>query len=399
MESIARDLVVLSHLRWNWVWQRPQHLVSRFSIARAERGARTWFVEEPVFDEVDGPTLRRKEVGGVTRVWLAMPRISGAVPRIPGFGKHLGFDAPGAEGYGEMLLHLFESEGRPIEPHVLVYTPMALDTARFLAPRLLIYDVMDDLASFHNAPPGLKVAQRRVLAASDVVFTGGKSLHESVAHEHRSDAHLFASGVDVAHYASSRYRRAEARRDSRVAGYVGVIDERLDLDLIAGLADALPDWTIRLVGPVAKIEPESLPRRPNLDYCGMADYAALPAIMAGFDVALMPFALNDATRSISPTKTLEYLAAGLPVVSTRIPDVVAEYPEVVRFADTASAFAAACAEVIDDPCEPRDRRALPILASRDWGAIATSMLELIDLADELDADLEFARFRVVRALT
>lgn len=387
MESMSRDLVVLSHLRWNWVWQRPQHLVSRFSAARAEYGARTWFVEEPMFEDVDSPALRTKEVGGVTRVWLAIPELlSGPVPVIPGYGKHLGFDAPAAKEYGELLLDLFEREGRPSEPHVFVYTPLALDAARSLNPGVLIYDVMDDLSSFSKAAPGLGLAQRRLLAASDVVFTGGKSLHQSVVNEYRGEAHLFASGVDVAHYASSRQRRAASGTRTRVAGYVGVIDERVDLDLLAGLADALPDWTIRVVGPVAKIEPESLPRRRNLDYCGMAAYRALPAIMAGFDVALMPFALNEATRSISPTKTLEYLAAGLPVVSTRIPDVVAEYSEVVRFAATASEFATACAQVIDDSREERDRRALSIQASRDWGAIAASMLQLIDLADERRAE-------------
>jgi UDP-galactopyranose mutase len=185
--------------------------------------------------------------------------------------------------------------------------------------------------------------------------------------------------VDTAHYASSRLLRQPHERP--VAGYVGVIDERLDLDLLARLAEELPDWTIRMVGPVAKIDPGQLPLAENLEYPGLTAYAELPAVMAGFDVALMPFALNEATRSISPTKTLEYLAAGLPVVSTRVPDVVSDYGEVVHLADDGDGFAAACRAVVEHDLAARDRRVRPLQARQEWDSIASSMARLIDEPD------------------
>ena len=199
-ESSRRDLVVLSHLRWTWVWQRPQHLVSRFAGLRAAEGARTWFVEEPVAGEVNEPEIRSQDVGGVTRVWLV-------VPRFEGQPDTLGFDAKGADTYGELLSDLLARAGRSASPDVLLYTPMALDAAHALSPRALCYDVMDDLTSFRNAPQGLLLRQRRLLAQADVVFAGGRSLHRWVSSQRRQDCYLFPSGVETAHYASSRQLR------------------------------------------------------------------------------------------------------------------------------------------------------------------------------------------------
>jgi glycosyltransferase involved in cell wall biosynthesis len=367
----APDLVVLSHLRWTFVWQRPQHLVSRFAAARARSGARTWFVEEPLVGEVDEPVLRQEQHGLVTRIVLVVP-LRMAQP------THRGYGLPGTEDYAERVRAVLQAAGRPEAPDVLLYTPMALDLARRLDPGRLFYDVMDDLASFRNAPKGLRMRQQDLLAAADVVFTGGRSLHRTISAQRRHDCHLFASGVDVQHYATSRARRTSRDEDARpVAGYVGVLDERLDLELLDELAETLPDWTIRLVGPTAKIEATSLPCAPNIEYGGMARYEELPGIMADFDVALMPFALNQSTRSISPTKTLEYLAAGLPVVSTRVPDVVADYADVVHFADDAQGFADACRVVIEHPAADRDALVRPIEAEKSWDAIAERMHDLM----------------------
>ena len=354
----AHDLVVLSHLRWRWVWQRPQHLISRLS-----RGRRTWFVEEPVVADVSEPRLRTEEHGALTRVWL----------EVPGPERHVGFDDPVSARYGEELPALF-SPARPLD--VWLYTPMALDVARALqSPSLLVYDVMDDLASFKDAPRQLKLRQRQALKLADVVFTGGRSLHRAVLQHRPDDTYLFPSGVEPEHYAKTLRRRRPTTRP--VAGYVGVIDERLDLGLVADLAAALPGWEVRMVGPVAKIDPSGLPRAANITYPGPAPYARLPEVMAEFDVALMPFALNEATRSISPTKTLEYLAAGLPVVSTRVPDVVAGYRHLVDLQDDGKGFADACERVRDhDPAE-RAKRARPLLEWHHWDAIASRMDEIM----------------------
>jgi beta-glucosidase/6-phospho-beta-glucosidase/beta-galactosidase len=363
------DLVVLSHLRWPWVWQRPQQLISRLAPARAEAGGRTWFVEEPMAGDVSAPELRTEQVDGLTRVYLV-------VPEDAELDGHLGFDAPGTSAYGSMLADLLATGGRRCPPDVWLFTPMAFDIAQQLGARRLIYDVMDDLASFAEAPQGLVLRQRRLVAQAAVVFTGGRSLHRSVCAQRKHNVHLFPSGVDTVHYASSRALRRPHER--RVAGYVGVIDERLDLKLIEELADKLPDWTIRMVGPVAKIEESMLPRRANLEYAGMTPYAELPQVMAGFDVALMPFALNEATRSISPTKTLEYLAAGLPVVSTRVADVVSDYGNVVHLADDGAEFAAACQEVVCHWLAQRDRLVRPLEQKLEWDYIAAEMSRLLE---------------------
>lgn len=367
--AFSPDLVVLSHLRWSWVWQRPQHLVSRFARQRAQSGARTWFVEEPVAAEVGEPRIAFEERDGIVRVWLEV-----AGPNDP--TGSISFADPRAADYPALLAKLLADQGCRPAPDRLLYTPMALDLACCLDGGRLVYDVMDDLASFRHAPEGLRVRQRHLLEAADLVFTGGRSLHRSTLEQRRSAVHLFPSGVESEHYAVSRTLRAP--HDRKVAGYVGVVDERVDLDLIAGLAAGLPDWTVRIVGPTAKIDAASLPQAPNLEYPGMAAYPELPRIMAGFDVALMPFALNEATRAISPTKTLEYLAAGLPVVSTRVPDVMADYAEVVHFADDGAGFAAACREVVTHRASERDRRVRPLQARQEWDYIARAMATLLD---------------------
>jgi hypothetical protein len=354
-------LVVLSHLRWTDVWQRPQQVVSRLAA-----GCRTWFVEAPLQAATAGPRLRREEAGAVTRVWLELPGEPGEVPpelSEPAWRTYVGL-LDGELGDA--------AEGST----VWLYTPMALPVARSLRPELIVYDVMDDLAAFADGGPRVRGMQRQALSEADVVFAGGRSLHQlATAVRGTAATYLFPSGVDTAHYAASRpLRQARRAAGSRtVAGFVGVLDERLDRDLLATLAAALPDWRIDLVGPVKKIPPSALPAAPNLHYAGGRPYRELPQIMAGFDVALLPFALNEATRSISPTKTLEYLAAGLPVVSTRIPDVVADWDDVVRFADTGAEFGAACQASLDDPADERDRRLAPLMRRYEWDSISAEM--------------------------
>ena len=367
-DTDSADLVVLSHLRWSWVWQRPQHLMSRLARVRAAAGGRTFFVEEPACSSsLDAPRLRRERHDNVERIWL----------EIPGPDGFLSFDAPGTDMYADLLAAAVGNGTRD----VWLYSPMALDMAAALQPRVLIYDVMDDLAAFALAPPGLILRQRRALMEADVVFTGGRSLHRGVAAVRAENVHLFPSGVEVAHWRTARtLRQQRPPKATKVVGYVGVIDERLDLRLIGDLAAALPDWRVEIVGPVAKIDPASLPQGENLTYRGHVPYSELPAVLAGFDVALMPFALNEATRSISPTKTLEYLAAGLPVVSTRVADVVADHAAVVHLVDTSEEAAAACRRVIGQSQAKRDRLAAPLQARQEWDTIARQMGELVAAA-------------------
>ena len=282
------------------------------------------------------------------------------------------FSDPRAAGYAAELDALL---GDHPQRTAWLYTPMAVPVAEALGPRTLVYDVMDDLASFKGAPPELTLRQRRALKHADVVFTGGRSLHRSIVQRRPEETHCFPSGVDPDHYAPAVAMRRP--NPHKVAGWVGVIDERLDLELVGDLADHLPDWRIRMVGPVVKIDPASLPRARNITYPGPAKYAELPEVMAGFDVALMPFALNEATRSISPTKTLEYLAAGLPVVSTRVPDVVSDFGELVDLQDGAAGFADACRRVAEHCPDARAAKAEPTMHWHHWDTIAERMERLI----------------------
>ncbi len=353
------ELVVFSHLPWTFVWQRPQHIISRLAQTRP-----TWFVEEcRVVEELDTPRLCVARHGPVQRVWM----------EVPGPERLAGFDDPAAVDYPDAVAQLIGSRPRRT---IWAYTPMALPYIERLDRSQLVYDVMDDLASFAFASPQMRANQDRLLQIADLVFTGGRSIHAGVAGRAASPPHLFASGVEPDHYAPARERRRP--RERPVAGYVGVIDERLDLDLVAGLAERLREWDVEMVGPIFKIDPASVPQAPNVRFPGIQPYERLPEVMAGFDVALMPFALNDATRSISPTKTLEYLAAGLPVVSTRVPDVVADYRGVVALEDDAEGFADACQEVLRDRAADREAKVRPLLQLHHWDTIAARMQDLMD---------------------
>ncbi len=359
--SVRPELVVFSHLPWNFVFQRPQHLISRLAVGR-----RTWFIEEcHVVEDIEVPRLCVEASGPVQRVWL----------EVPGPQRLAGFDDSAAADYPDAIAQLLGS--RP-DRTVWTYTPMALPLIAKLDRSLLVYDCMDDLASFAFAAPTMRDNQDRLLAESDLVFTGGRTIHAGVKDRAGCPVHLFPSGVEPEHYAAAHTQRRDRSRP--VAGYVGVVDERIDLDIVAGLAEQLPGWDIQMVGPVFKVSPADLPRAPNLHYPGMQPYERLPEIMAGFDVALMPFALNEATRSISPTKTLEYLAAGLPVISTRVADVVADYRGVVAFEDDAEGFATACDRVLQERLEDRETRVAPLLKLHHWDTIADRMQALKDEA-------------------
>jgi UDP-galactopyranose mutase len=314
-------LMCFSHLRWDFVFQRPQHLMSRLASTY-----HVVFWEEPIFDaEVPRLALRNDPDSGVE---IATP--------------HLPHGSAGAEADAacRALLDQFIASRGPVALR-WYYTPMMLAFSRQLHAAVTVYDCMDELSAFRFAPPELLVLEEELLAAADLVFTGGYSLYEAKRDRHPA-VRPFPSSVDVEHFA--RARAALRHEGAPRLGFYGVIDERMDLDLVAALADARPDWQIDMVGPVVKIDPASLPQRANLYYPGPSSYADLPNWLARWDVALMPFAICEATRFISPTKTPEYLAAGRPVVSTPITDVVRHYGETqgVWIAGTAEQFVAAC---------------------------------------------------------
>ena len=367
-DAVMKSLIVFSHLRWDFVFQRPQHLLSRLA-----RQWRILFVEEPVFDAGDPWAELRAPMTNVT---VLRPHTPLTAPgfhddQIPILQKlldqtvrreHLG-------SYGAWL-----------------YTPMALPLLQNLAPQVVVYDCMDDLGAFRLAPRQIVQRENALLKVANLVFTGGPSLHEARRHRH-PHVHLFPSSVDREHFARASDpgpAADEVRLLSRPRlGYVGVVDERLDLELLRAMAVERPEWQVCVVGPVAKIDAAALPRLPNIHYFGQRRYDELPGFIAGFDVCLMPFAHNESTRFISPTKTLEYMAAGKPIVSTSIADVRALYANVVRFGDTPADFIAACDAALVEPEAERAARVAAmdaIVARTSWDATAASMRSLIEAA-------------------
>jgi UDP-galactopyranose mutase len=358
-------VVVFSHLRWRFVRQRPQHLLSRCGKERS-----VYFWEEPLFD-VDGdvPALSYERVeDGVT---VVVPHLPKTIAQ-----EHI----PTALRYG--IKELFEEEGI-VRPVLWYYTPMALPFTREVEARAVVFDCMDELSLFMGAPPELLELERELLERADVVFTGGHALYEHKRSRH-PNIHPFPSSVERAHFARARQPQPDPEDQAGIlsprAGFFGVIDERMDLELITGVATLRPELQIVMLGPVVKIDPATLPQRPNIHWLGGKSYADLPAYLAGWDVAILPFARNESTRFISPTKTPEYLAAGRPVVSTSIRDVVKPYGEqgLVRIADDAPAFSDAILDAIAEDDELRLRRADAFLADLSWDRTWEQMWHLVE---------------------
>jgi glycosyltransferase involved in cell wall biosynthesis len=321
--QLPQDLVCFSHLRWNFVYQRPQHLLSRFS-----KHFRLFFIEEPIFTrEADTLQVTHDE----SNVWIVVPHLTEGQP----YEVHLERQ--------KQLLDEFFSKMNINKFISWYYTPMALKISDHLSPDFTVYDCMDELSAFKFAPPELRDLEAKLFSKADVVFTGGQSLYEAKKHVHKN-IHPFPSSIDKEHFNRGRLKTSEPVDQAQIPhpriGFYGVIDERMDIDLIGAVAAQRPEWHFVIIGPVVKIDPASLPRYANIHYLGSKTYQELPDYLSGWDITMIPFALNESTRFISPTKTPEYLAAGKPVISTSIHDVIHPYGtnELVHIADTPEAF-------------------------------------------------------------
>jgi glycosyltransferase involved in cell wall biosynthesis len=363
MAEQSFSIVVHSHLRWDFVWQRPQQILSRLAVDHP-----ILFVEEPLHEPGD-PHLRITE---------AQPNVLRAIPVMPG--------PCDVDARCEMLLQLLTRE---LAMHPLLagrfetlvqwfYSPMC---APGLAGRLdeigLVYDCMDELSNFRFAPPDLAERERFLLQRADVVFTGGASLLDA-KRRYRPDARFFGCGVDVEHFSQARQPGTVVPPEvsslpGPVLGYFGVIDERLDYELIGALAEAFDRGSIVMAGPLAKVEKEQLPRNENIKWLGQQPYAALPSLVKGFDVCLMPFALNEATRYINPTKTLEYMAGAKPIVSTAVADVVRNFGDVVHVAPSYADFIESVMRVLEDPDPARIAAGIEKANASTWDAIVATM--------------------------
>lgn len=368
-----QTLIVFSHLRWDFVFQRPQHLLSRLA-----KDYRVLFFEEPV---------RGKQTPFLQRFTPC--------PNVEVLRPHTTVDAVGFhdDQLPELkpLLAEYLSDFSIDDYLVWFYTPMALPLLAELTPRAVIYDCMDELSAFKGAPRQMMQRESALMKRAQLVLTGGPSLYEAKRALH-DNVHCFPSAVDADHFSPpararyhgsgsvssphvsmafalcmqaterkpGRFEEAAAQLHREIArprlGFFGVIDERFDAELLTAVADAAPGWQLVMVGPVVKIDPATLPQRPNVHWLGQQPYEVLPHLVAQWDVCLLPFARNESTRFISPTKTLEYMAAEKPIVSTPIQDVVSLYGDCVSIASSAGEFITACARALREDDYDRQRR-------------------------------------------
>ncbi len=357
-------IIAFSHLRWDFVYQRPQHLLSRLAARY-----RVIFVEEPVFGAAPAWRFDRPH----PNVLVCRPETPSPAP---------GFHDEQLPYLRELMRQLLDRE-KPERCVTWFYTPMALPLAEGLDPQAIVYDCMDELSAFDFAPPQLIEREAALLARADVVFTGGPSLYRAKKDRH-PNVHCFPSSVDARHFAVAANGIAEAEDQAALPhprlGFFGVIDERFDIPAVRAMAEAHPEWQIVLVGPVVKIDPATLPRHPNIHYYGQRSYQQLPGYLKGWDVCLLPFARNQSTKYISPTKTLEYMAAGKMIVSTPITDVAEPYGQIVYLGNTPQEFVAACERALAAGPEERAERQEKmkrVLSRTSWDATVSAMEERI----------------------
>ena len=367
--SPSYPLLVFCHLRWDFVWQRPQQFHSRLAKRHP-----VLFVEGPFVDEGDfEPFFKIREVAEHPGVTLLQMHFSESSWKRG--GEYV--DAKRRTLLDEALASK-ELKGRFDSPVAWFYDPMAVESHLGQHGAIAtVYDCMDELSQFRFAPPMLVERERRLLQTADVVFAGGRKMAQSKK-RFNSNVHFYGCGVDVAHFGKARLSSTPVPDDikhieSPILGYFGVVDERLDYDLIAALADANKDWNIVMIGPTAKVNPDEFPRRENLHWIGGRDYSQLPAYTKRFDIALMPFALNEATEYINPTKALEYMATGTPIISTPVPDVVSNFASVCKISNSSDEFVRLACEQATQADQVAVERGIKMASENTWDAIVSKM--------------------------
>jgi UDP-galactopyranose mutase len=364
------DLVCFSHLRWDFVYQRPQHL-----LTRCARDRRVFFVEEPIFSNSSMRLEIREGEEGVRVV----------VPHLP---EGLRSEIATTAVMKEMTRRLFQDKG--IREYIFwYYTPMALSFTNHFSPLVSVYDCMDELSAFKGAHSRLPELEQQLFQRVDLVFTGGQSLYEAKCNQHPA-VYPFPSSIDASHFRKARIAQSDPEDQANIPhprlGFFGVIDERFDTELFDAVATKRPDWHFVMIGPIVKVHPDSLPKHANIHYLGQKKYEELPHYLAMWDIALLLFARNESTRFISPTKTPEYLAGGKPVISTSIRDVVRPYGELnlVKIADSPADFVRCAEKILAKSHEPTDwlTRVDAFLEDISWDKTWQQMSGLMDQAVE-----------------
>jgi glycosyltransferase involved in cell wall biosynthesis len=362
--------VALSHLRWSFVWQRPQQFLSRFAESHP-----VLFIEEPDFCLAEGAEPEIETTRPAANITVITPRLA--------------HNLRGSERVGPQMLHIareaMEKEnanGAFTNPLMWVYSPMESAWALGELPvRGVVYDCMDELSQFAGAPRELVENERRLIEQADVVFCGGYELWMKKSKQH-ANAHFFGCGVEYGHFGQAQDMSGAIPEDVQnlprpIVGWFGVVDERVDYELLRKVAELRPNVSFVLVGPVVKVDPNSLPQAKNLHWLGGRDYKQLPDYCRAYDVCMMPFALNEATQYINPTKALEYLATGKPVISTPVADVVRQYTDTILIASTPEDFAECIDRALQTPDETMVSKGIDRAKESSWECTVERMQEII----------------------
>jgi glycosyltransferase involved in cell wall biosynthesis len=388
-------IIVHCHLQWNWVWQRPQQFVSRLSQRH-----------KILFVETVGPSAELATPMARYRTAENFRNVTILTLQFPAWRWN---DGEYVDAERRRIVQEFTAgpgEGQFDDPVQWFYDPMAVPAfAGKMGEILTVYDCMDELSKFRCAPPEIIEREAELLKRADVVFTGGRKLLEAKS-RHNENCHFYGCGVDCEHFGTARKPETKVPEDLMaisledsepplaaraalpghrpVLGYFGVVDERMDYELIARLAEANPNWSVVMIGPCIKVDQAALPKRSNLHWLGQRSYTDLPAYCKGFDICMMPFALNESTEFINPTKALEYMATGRTIVSTAVPDVVRNFGQVVKIAREPEEFISFCQHALEKPDEAAITRGLKMAAENTWEQIVTKMGEHIEEAMRLN---------------
>jgi glycosyltransferase involved in cell wall biosynthesis len=367
-------IIVHCHLCWDWVWQRPQQFISRLSKRH-----------KILFVETIGPDATLAAPYVRFRIAENFPNVT--LIRLQ-FPTWLWDNGARVDSERRRLVQEFlagPAAGQFEQPVQWFYDPMALRAfSGHMGEILTVYDCMDELSKFATVPPEIVDRERELLARANVVFTGGKKLFESKS-RFNDNCHFYGCGVEWEHFGRALDQNTKVAPEMKnirkpVLGYFGVVDERMDYELLEKLADANPNWSVAMVGPTLKVDEKTLPQRPNLHWLGQRPYSDLPSFCKAFDLCLMPFALNEATEFINPTKALEYMATGRPIISTAVPDVVRNFGSIIRIARNVDDFISLCKQALEKRDEPAINAGLTLARENSWDSIVSRLEDHVNEA-------------------
>jgi len=375
-----KTIICFSHLTWDRnLFQRPQQLMLRFSkrfnvLYVSGYSCRQFFID----------LFRRKK----THSYHVTDNLAVYSPfALPPIKKYSSITIRLNKILLSFLVKRRLKKLKFKDPILWIYHPRYIDAIGKFKEELIIYDCMDDftslLSDYEDRERNIK-DERALLKKADMVFAGGYSIAE-LKRDSREHIHVFPSAVEIYHFKKARSDNLEMPDDITdiphpILGYWGAIDERVDHELLKRLAMKHPEWSIVLLGPIVRHKAGDLSylkEIKNIFWLGPKDYSLLPNYAKAFDVCLIPFVLSREGKFLSPTKTLEYLATGKPVVSTPITDVVRFYDGVVGIADGPDEFGMAVRRCMEEDNASMKQKRICFTENKSWEDTAEKMEKLI----------------------